>query len=139
MSQEMYAGKRNDDDIRYGGGFSAEQIEEASRLDTGALTLESEDAVSDRLTREAGEATPLETFGGPTESQIARAEEILAGKASEEEEVPMPTETRAELNEKVKANLLTKIISSQISGDTTETARLQAMIDVLDARMSKEN
>lgn len=135
------AGKRNFDDLVYGGAdtVSAEQLATADYLSGNSnLSLEIDSTADARVADGRANRAPTNDFEGRTVEELAAADAILAAKASSTETAPAK-KTRAELDDEMKTNLLTKIISAQLDGNTAEITRLQNMIDALDAHIAERD
>lgn len=135
------AGKRNYDDLAYAGAdtLSAEQLATAEYLSGNSnLSLEIDVSADARVAEGRANSAPTNDFEVRTAEELATADAILAAKASSAETTPAK-KTRAELDNEMKTNLLTKIITAQLAGDAAETTRLQSMIDTLDARIAERD
>ena len=113
---EERSGKRNDGDMQFGGNdqLSPEQLSTAEYL-------------------LGGDELSLETEGMAVKSAKLEAVPVFESAASR----VTPETTRAEKNDAVKANLLTKLIQVQLEGNTAEETRLRGVLDALEERIKE--
>lgn len=134
------AGKRNYADLAYGGAdtLSAEQLATAEYLSGNSnLSLEIDVSADARVAAGRANRAPTGDFEGRTAEELATAEAILT-RATPAEVAPAP-KTRAELDNEMRANLLTKKISAQLDGNAADEKKYADMLDLMDARSAERD